>query len=336
MLYKINNMTKSYDGRTVLDIKDISIEKGKVIGLLGPNGSGKTTLMEILAFLLEPASGELWYEDSRVNFSGGKLINLRRRVVLVQQQPILFTTTVFNNVELPLKIRKIDKKERLGIVEEFLTLVGMEGFRDAKAHKLSGGETQRVAIAQALACSPEVILLDEPTGSVDVENRIIIERIMRDINREKGISVIFTTHDMVQASRLADEIVFLFDGKVAESIYENIYSGRIEKGEGGQKYCILQGGLKFNVETERSGFVRVSINPETIIISRDKGDNILKGNIFQGRMIQLTDERSRVRALVDIGIPLSVLIPREVSIDLHLGLGEEVWLSCLPEALEIF
>ncbi|OGP97740.1 MAG: hypothetical protein A2Z39_03575 [Deltaproteobacteria bacterium RBG_19FT_COMBO_46_9] len=201
---------------------------------------------------------------------------------------------------------------------------------------MSGGETQRVAIAQALACSPEVILLDEPTGSVDVENRIIIERIIRDINREKEISVIFTTHDMIQASRLADEIVFLFDGKVAESIYENIYSGHIETGEGDQKYCVLQGGLKFKVETERSGFVRVSINPGAIIISRVKDDNILKGNIFQGRMIQLTDEQSRVRALVDIGIPLSVLIPREASRDLHLSLGEKVWLSCLPEAFEIF
>lgn len=336
MLYKINNMTKSYDGRTVLDIKDISIEKGKVIGLLGPNGSGKTTLMEILAFLLEPTSGELWYEDSRVNFSGGRLINLRRKVVLVQQQPILFTTTVFNNVEIPLKIRKIDKQKRSGIVEEFLYLVGMDGFRDAKAHKLSGGETQRVAIAQALACSPEVILLDEPTGSVDVENRIIIERIIRDINREKEISVIFTTHDMIQASRLADEIVFLFDGKVAESIYENIYSGHIERGEGGQKYCVLQGGLKFKVKTERSGFVRVSINPGAIIVSRAKDDNILKGNIFHGRMIQLTDEKSRIRALIDIGIPLSVLIPREAGIYMHLGIGEEVWLSFLPEAFEIF
>ncbi len=336
MLYKINNMTKSYDGRRVLDIKDIYIEKGRVIGLLGPNGSGKTTLMEILAFLLEPTSGELWYEGSSVDFSGGRLINLRRKVVLVQQQPILFTTTVFNNVELPLKIRKIDKQKRSGIVEEFLSLVGMEAFRDARAHKLSGGETQRVAIAQALACSPEVILLDEPTGSVDVENRIIIERIIRDINREKEISVIFTTHDMIQASRLADEIVFLFDGKVAESIYENIYSGHIETGEGDQKYCVLQGGLKFKVETERSGFVRVSINPGAIIISRVKDDNILKGNIFQGRMIQLTDEQSRVRALVDIGIPLSVLIPREASRDLHLSLGEKVWLSCLPEAFEIF
>jgi len=336
MLYKINNMTKSYDGRRVLDIKDIYIEKGRVIGLLGPNGSGKTTLMEILAFLLEPTSGELWYEGSSVDFSGGRLINLRRKVVLVQQQPILFTTTVFNNVELPLKIRKIDKQKRSGIVEEFLSLVGMEAFGDARAHKLSGGETQRVAIAQALACSPEVILLDEPTGSVDVENRIIIERIIRDINREKEISVIFTTHDMIQASRLADEIVFLFDGKVAESIYENIYSGHIETGEGDQKYCVLQGGLKFKVETERSGFVRVSINPGAIIISQVKDDNILKGNIFQGRMIQLTDEQSRVRALVDIGIPLSVLIPREASRDLHLSLGEKVWLSCLPEAFEIF
>ncbi|OGP97741.1 MAG: hypothetical protein A2Z39_03580 [Deltaproteobacteria bacterium RBG_19FT_COMBO_46_9] len=134
MLYKINNMTKSYDGRRVLDIKDIYIEKGRVIGLLGPNGSGKTTLMEILAFLLEPTSGELWYEGSSVDFSGGRLINLRRKVVLVQQQPILFTTTVFNNVELPLKIRKIDKQKRSGIVEEFLSLVGMEAFRDARAH----------------------------------------------------------------------------------------------------------------------------------------------------------------------------------------------------------
>jgi tungstate transport system ATP-binding protein len=336
MLYKIKNMIKSYDGRTVLDIEDISIEKGRVIGLLGPNGSGKTTLMEILAFLLEPTSGELLYEDKMVNFRGGRLISLRRKVVLVQQQPILFTTTVFNNVELPLKIRKIDKQKRPRIVEEFLCLVVMEGFRNARAYKLSGGETQRVAIAQALACSPDVILLDEPTGSVDVENRIIIERIIRDINREKGISVIFTTHDMHQASRLADEIVFLFDGKVAESIYENIYSGRIETGEGGQNYCVLQGGLKFIVKTERSGFVRVSINPGAIIISRDKDDSIPNGNIFQGRMIQLTYEKSRVRALVDIGIPLSVLIPREVSVDLHLVPGEEVWLSCLPEAFEIF
>ena len=336
MLYEIKNLIKSYDGRDVLNIKSLSMEKGKVLGLLGPNGAGKTTFLEVLAFLLPPTSGELWYENRRVNFSSLRLINMRQKVVLVQQQPILFTTTVFNNVEFPLKIRKIQKQKRVMIVEELLSLVGMGGFRNAKAHTLSGGETQRIAIAQALACSPEVILLDEPTTSVDVENRITIERIIAEINSGKRISVIFTTHDMIQASRLADEVVFLFDGKVAESIHENIFSGYIETNEKGQRYCVLQGGLKFNIKTERSGPVRVSINPGAITVSQGPDDNGPKENIFKGKLIQLTDEHSRVRALVDIGIPLSVLIPKEVISDLNLGLGEEVWLSCLSEGLEVF
>jgi len=336
MLYEIKNLIKSYDGRDVLNIKSLSMEKGKVLGLLGPNGAGKTTFLEVLAFLLPPTSGELWYENRRVNFSSLRLINMRQKVVLVQQQPILFTTTVFNNVEFPLKIRKIKKQKRAIIVEELLSMVGMGGFRNAKAHTLSGGETQRIAIAQALACSPEVILLDEPTTSVDVENRITIERIIAEINRGKRISVIFTTHDMIQASRLADEVVFLFDGKVAESIHENIFSAYIETNEKGQKYCVLQGGLKFNIKTERSGPVRVSVNPGAITVSQGQNENRLKENVFRGKLIQLTDEHSRVRALVDIGIPLSVLIPKEVIDDLNLSLGEEVWLSCLSEGLEVF
>lgn len=336
MLYKIKNLIKAYDGRTVLDLKSLTIEKGKVFGLLGPNGSGKTTFLEILAFLLPPSKGELSYENKRVDFDSSKLINLRKKVVLVQQQPILFTTTVFNNVELPLKIRKMEKQKRTRIVEELLSLVGMESFRNTKAHKLSGGETQRVAIAQALACSPEVILLDEPTASVDVENRVTIERIMQEINKEKGISVIFTTHDMIQASRLAEEIVFLFDGELAESIHENIFSGRLEKDKEGQGYCVLQGGLKFSVKAERSGPVRISINPGSIIITRDLNDNLSKENIFKGKLIQLTDEKNRVRALVDIGIPLSVLISKDIIKDLNLGLGEDIWITCLSESFEIF
>ncbi|MDB9822991.1 ATP-binding cassette domain-containing protein [Deltaproteobacteria bacterium] len=335
MLYEIKRLIKSYGGRAVLDLRDLLMEKGKVIGLLGPNGAGKTTLLEILAFILNPTSGEIFYKNKKVDFNSSMLINLRQKVVLVQQQPILFTTTVFSNVELPLKIRKMEKRKRARIVEELLCIVGMESFRNINAHRLSGGETQRIAIAQAIACSPEVILLDEPTASVDVENRITIERIMREINREKDISVIFTTHDMIQASRLADEIVFLFDGKRAQSIHENIFSGHIKKDEKGQEYCVLQDGLRFNIKAEKSGPVRISINPGAIIITRDSNNNISKENIFKGKLIQLTDEKSRVRALVDIGIPLSVLIPKELIRELDLGLGEDVWITCLPESFEI-
>ncbi len=335
MSYRVKDLIKTYGGRTVLNLEDISLEGGKVHGIIGPNGAGKTTFLEVLAFLLPPTSGEVWFGEERVDFSGLKLIRLRQRVVMVQQKPILFTTTVYNNVEFPLKIRGRPGPERERTVNELLDLVGMENFRDAKAHRLSGGETQRVAIAQALACSPEVILMDEPTASVDVENQINIERIIREINRKKGISVIFTTHDMIQASRMADEIVFMFEGKAADSIHENIFSGRIETDPGGDKYCLIREGLRVGLRTGRTGQVRMAINPGRVVINRDGGE-ISNENNFKGRLMQLTYEKGRVRAVIDIGVPLSVLIPEEAVNDLNLVMGEMVWLSIPQGSIEVF
>jgi tungstate transport system ATP-binding protein len=335
MIYELKNLKKVYDGRTVLDLKELSLERGKVLGLLGPNGAGKTTLLEILAFLSTPSSGDVWFEKERVNFHNGNLLELRRKVVLVQQQPILFTSTVSKNVEFPLRIRKTPREQRDGIVEELLQLVGMGEFRHAKAHRLSGGETQRVAIARALACSPEVILLDEPTSNVDVENQVAIEQIISEINRIREISVIFTTHNMLQASKLAHSTVFLYEGKVAESIYENIFSGRLEKNEEGSKYCVLQNGLRLRVRSDKSGSVRISIDPRRLRVGLNEGGSSTE-NTLRGKLIQLTDERNQVRALVDVGIPLSVLIPRESFVNLHLSLGGDVRLICPDDGIEVF
>ncbi len=335
MLYKLKNLKKTYDQRTVLDLDRLCLERNRVIALLGPNGAGKTTLLEILAFLVRPNSGDIWFDSEKVNFIRGKLMALRKQVVLVQQQPILFSTTVFKNVEFPLKIRNTSKKKRERIVGELLALVGMEMFRHAIAHKLSGGETQRVAIARALACSPEVILMDEPTASVDVENQIIIEGIIREINRKKHISVIFTTHNLIQASRLADETVFLYEGRVAQSIYENIFSGRIEVGRKGDNYCVLQNGLRLRVPSKKAGPIRISIDPSTLRVSKRR-DGPSEDNTFKGTLNQLSSEQGRVRALVDVGIPLSVLIPKEKFMNLQLGVGEEVWLTCPAESIEVF
>ena len=335
MLYELKNLIKTYDKRTVLNLERLSLEKNKILGLLGPNGAGKTTLLEIMAFLIRPSAGDIWFKKERVNFTKGRLMDLRRKVVLIQQQPLLFTTTVFKNVEYPLKIRKTPRAKRERIVKELLDLVGMEMFRHASAHKLSGGETHRVAIAQALACFPEVILMDEPTASVDVENQINIERIIKEINREKGISVIFTTHDMIQASRLADETLFLYEGRVAQSIYENIFSGYIEIDPKGYKYCVLNNGLKLRVSSQKSGSIRISIDPKAVKLNQKRSSPSMH-NSFQGTLIQLADEQTRVRALVDMGIPMSVLIPKEVFKSLHLDLGEEVWLYCPEESIDVF
>jgi tungstate transport system ATP-binding protein len=335
LLYKLKNLKKTYEKRTVLELEDLSLEKNKVLGLLGPNGAGKTTLLELLAFLTRPSAGDIWFEKEKVNFTNSKLMDLRRRVVLIQQQPILFTTTVSKNVEYPLKIRKTSKVKRERIVKELLDLVGMGMFSHASAHKLSGGETHRVAIAQALACFPEVILMDEPTSSVDAENQINIERIIKEINREKGISVVFTTHDMIQASRLADKTIFLFEGKVARSTYENIFSGYMEVDSKGYKYCVLQNGLKLRVSSQKSGPIRISIDPKELKLN-EKATSSFESNSFKGTLIQLADEQSRVRALVDMGIPMSVLIPKEVFKSLNLNLGEEVRLDCPIESIDVF
>jgi len=335
VLYELKNLKKTYGQRTVLNLERLRFEKNKVIGLLGPNGAGKTTLLEIMAFLTKPSAGDIRFEKELIDYTNGKLIDLRRKVVLIQQHPILFTTTVFENVEYPLKIRKIHKAKRKKIIKELLELVGMEIFGQASAHKLSGGETHRVAIAQALACFPEVILMDEPTASVDVENQINIERIIQKINLEKSISVIFTTHNMIQASRLADETVFLFEGKVAQSIYENIFSGHIEVDSKGYKYCVLHSGLKLRVSSQKSGLIRISIDPNAVKLSQKESGSSMY-NCFKGTLIQLTDEQSRVRALVDVGIPISVLIPKEVFKSLHLNLGEKVWLNCPKESIDVF
>ncbi len=231
MLYRIKNVTRQFDKRVVLNLRDLSIERDKIICLLGPNGSGKTTLLEILSFISPSTDGEIWFRDKKVDFNSTDLVSLRRSVVLVQQKPIMFTASVYKNVEYPLKIRKVSRDRRNEMVKQLLDLVGMGSFIHSEAHRLSGGETQRVAIAQALACSPEVILLDEPTSSVDSENRYIIEEIIKEINRDRKISVVFTTHDMTQASRITNEIVFLYNGEISDSIHENIFSARIEKDE---------------------------------------------------------------------------------------------------------
>lgn len=334
MLYQLKNLVKAYDDRVVLDLKHLFLESGKVIGLLGPNGAGKTTLLEILAFLLPPTSGKIWFKQEKVPLNMGKLMKLRRKVVLVQQQPILFTTTVFKNVEFPLKVRKAPKGKRARIVDELLELVDMKSFRDAGAHKLSGGQTQRVAIARALACSPDVVLLDEPMSSVDVENQVTIARIIHEIRQQRGVSVVFTSHDVVHTSRLADDTIFLLEGKVARSTYENIFSTRVEIGTGDHKFCTLPNGLQLKVLSQKLGPVRISIAPGELRLSPNTpkaGENTVKGKI-----IQLNQERIHVRALVDAGVPLNVLIPKE-SFNCHnTSIGDDVWVTCPVESIEIF
>ena len=222
MLYALSKITKQYGSRKIINILSMEIEKGTIYALLGPNGAGKTTLLNILAFLEAPTTGTIHYLSTRVIFSETYLQKLRRDIVMIAQNPILFTSTVYKNVEFGLKIRRIPQKKREIIIEETLDLVGMRNFAKAQAHKLSGGETHRIALARALAVSPNILLCDEPTSNLDMENQVAIINTLRQINEQKKITIIFTTHYKHQVSSLAHHTFFLNHGKLTTEIQENI------------------------------------------------------------------------------------------------------------------
>jgi tungstate transport system ATP-binding protein len=221
MVYNISQLTKRYGDRTVLDVPLLNLEKAFIYALLGPNGAGKTTLLNILGFLESPTTGTIIYGSHPVQFTESHLQPLRKTVVIVEQHPILFTTTVYKNLEFGLKIRRIPKNKRAEIIEESLDLVGLRHVAQAPAHRLSGGETQRVAIARALAVNPEVLLCDEPTSSVDEENQVAIINILRQINDIKKITIVFTTHDRMQVSSLAHYTLLLKHGRLVTGGNEN-------------------------------------------------------------------------------------------------------------------
>jgi tungstate transport system ATP-binding protein len=334
MLFSIKNLTKVYGSRTVLDLPDLVFEKGLIYALQGPNGSGKTTLLEILSLLSPPSTGTLLYDDKTIDFADSDLTSLRREIVMVQQHPVLFTTTVHKNLEFGLKIRGLSKMDRQRIIDESLELVGMQGFSHAPAHRLSGGETQRVAIARALACSPKVMFFDEPTSSVDVENQIVIERIMQDINTQKNISLIFTTHNLTQASRLSHDVISLFDGRQVPSTYENILAGNIVVDPRGRKRCLIGETVALSLDTEKKGPVKLTIDPRKITLLTPQ-EPVEHENLFQGRLTELAQDQAYVRAVVHIGIPLYVLLPGETLKEKGLTVGDAVTILCPPEAVHV-
>jgi len=215
-LFEITNLTKVYRDRTVLSIDRLSLERDRIYAVLGPNGAGKSTLLRILDLLEEPESGEIKFMDGQFIKAGHKSYSIARRMCMVFQRPLMFDTSVYNNIAYGLRIRKRQRREIEESVREALSFVGMEDFANYPATKLSGGEMQRVALARALVLKPEVLLLDEPTANLDPHSVQILEAIVRNHHQQFGTSVIMVTHNLFQAKRMADEVILLVGGEVVE------------------------------------------------------------------------------------------------------------------------
>jgi len=214
----LENITKKFGTKTVLDNVSLAVEKGKTTVVIGPSGCGKTVLVKHLIVLLRPNSGEVYFKDQRIdNLSENALNKVRTQYGFLFQGGALFDSlSVMENIIFPLRQhhRITDWKAVEELVKDKLAMVGLDGYQNYYPSNLSGGQRKRVALARAIALNPEVVLYDEPTTGLDPIRSDVINELVLKLQRELGITSVVVTHDMTSAYKVADRIIMLHNGKI--------------------------------------------------------------------------------------------------------------------------
>ncbi len=221
-LIRLVNCRMDFDGETVLDSINIYFNNSEFLTLLGPSGCGKTTTLRIIGGFLQPTSGDVLFDGVRIN----DVPPHKRRINTVFQKYALFPhLNVFENVAFGLRIAKVPQKEVEQRVTEMLEIVSLKGFEKRKPDQLSGGQQQRVAIARALVNRPEVLLLDEPLGALDLRLRKDMQNELKRIQQQLGITFIYVTHDQEEALAMSDTVVVMDRGRIQQiGTPEDIYN----------------------------------------------------------------------------------------------------------------
>jgi tungstate transport system ATP-binding protein len=206
---ELRRLSFTANGKRVIDHLDLTIAERGITVIMGPNGAGKSILLRLMHGLIAPTSGGILWAGRRMDRA------LARRQAMVFQKPVLLRRSAAANISYALGVRGIDRGERGIRVDGALRLAGLERQAATPARVLSGGEQQRLCLARALSLEPEVLFLDEPTASLDPASTLAIERLLIDA-QHRGIKIIVVTHDVGQARRLAQDVVFLHHGRLVE------------------------------------------------------------------------------------------------------------------------
>ncbi|MEI7845681.1 MAG: ABC transporter ATP-binding protein [Chloroflexota bacterium] len=214
-LLEVRDLLVYREKRLVLEIENLSIQKGEVLAIVVPNGTGKSSLLLSLARLLKPGSGSIFWEG--VSLQEQNSLSYRRRIALVLQEPLLLDLPVYNNVALGLHYRGLPASQIDERVLRWLKRLGIESLSNRPGSQLSGGEAQRVSLARAFAINPELLLLDEPFSALDAPTRLRLLDDLKLILTEIGTTTIFVTHDLKEAARLSTRVVVMLDGRIAQA-----------------------------------------------------------------------------------------------------------------------
>ena len=282
----ITGVTKSFGNVTVLQEFNQKFEDGEFITLLGPSGCGKTTMLRLIAGFEKPSSGEIYIGDKLVSSEKEFLPPEKRGIGMVFQSYAVWPhMNVFDNIAYPLKIQKISKNEIEERVNQVLKIVHLEQYKDRFPSELSGGQQQRVALGRALVAQPEILLLDEPLSNLDAKLREEMRYEIKEITKKLKITVIYVTHDQIEAMTMSDRIVLINKGEVQQvAPPQEIYSkpknmfvanfvGKVDfiTGKVEESKILLDNSNNQTLPNTSSfkGKVVVAIRPENVILSDD-------------------------------------------------------------------
>lgn len=327
--YELIDVKYGYDGLVALNIDHCQIHENKTTAILGPNGAGKSTLLNILAFVLRVSSGEVRFFNKRCEHESHSA--LRRQIAYVQQNPYLFNDTVIKNVELGLKLRGVNKKDRHQSAMMMFERLGLGDLAPRRAHELSGGETQKIAIARAMVLEAEVILLDEPFTHLDKRFMNDLENLILDKRRTGNQTVIFSTHDQLRAQVLADDIFSMLAGHYVPSSIVNLYSGKLIP----DKNIFETAELEINVPENLTAGEHIAIESTQIVLSKEQLLSSMR-NSFYGKIRSLHEDNGQIQVTIEAGEVFQIIITKAALDEMNINVGEMVWLSFKSSAISVF
>lgn len=351
------NVYKAYDEQQVLKGVDLDVREGEILGIIGPSGSGKSTLLRLLDLIEPPTSGKLTVFGVDAVRETDRWLALRRRMGMLFQKPIVFNTSVYQNVALGLQYRRLNRAETERRVRAALESVGLLQYIGSHARDLSGGEQQRVALSRVLVTEPEILFLDEPTANLDPTSTATIEKIVRSLNREKGTTVVMNTHDLLQGQRLSNRIAVMIDGMLAQTgppreVFqaprsraiamfvgiENILRGRVVSREGDLAVVEVAGHtiLSKTEPPDGANGVDVLIRGEDIDLLREEPAGSLPRNRLPGRITRIESIGPYVRMEVDCtGFSLSVGMTARLAAEREFDTDMEALVAFRPRAVHL-
>lgn len=356
-LVELRGLKVRREGAEVLDVPTFRLHEREFVSLIGPNGSGKSTLLLSIMGLLQRAAGELLYRSTAVARGNGRaMIEHRRKMAMVLQDPCLFDVSVFENVASGLRIRGLGRAEVRRRATSYLERFGLEGMAERSARNLSGGEARRVSLARALVAEPEVLLLDEPFTGLDPSIRqSIVDDLERTI-RETGTAAILVTHDQAEALRLSDRIVVMDGGRVVQSDapsvvmnqpvnpfvaswfgMESVLDGVIRR-TGGSEIVVSVSGREIEAVGEGSpgDHVYCCIRPEGVLLSVvNPSSSTSARNVFPAQIVSVVSAGPFLKLKLDCGFSLVAHLTHESFAALKLEQRREVFASFKATAIHV-